>query len=76
MAADAAVDAVVDIVRASGVRSVYTLNYSIVSQKIGTADATASGFAFAITDKDEAGINVGEITVATALIATDLWSIR
>ena len=73
--ADAAVNAVVNTVRASVVRNVYSLGYSILSQKIGEDAATTSGFAFAITDKDEDGIKVGELTVATVLIPVELYTL-
>ena len=72
---DAVVTAVVGTVRASVVRDVYGLGYSILSQKIGEDATTTSGFAFAITDKDEDGIKVGELTVATALIPVELYTL-
>ena len=72
---DAVVTAVVGTVRASVVRDVYGLGYSILSQKIGEDAATTSGFAFAITDKDEEGTKVGELTVATALIPARVYTL-
>ena len=52
--------AVVDIVRVSVVDYAYMLDYSIVSQSLSGALSTA----FAISEKEERGVNVGELTLA------------
>ena len=70
--ADDAVGSVVDIVRVGIADYSHTISYSIESQEIDGALATTSGFAFTISDKDEGGINVGELRVAAdALLRLD-----
>ena len=61
MEVNAKVGAVVDTVRARIVHDVSTLRYSIVSQTLDGAEANV----FAISEKEEEGINVGELTLAT-----------
>ena len=67
---DAASGAVIGTVRAMVADYDYTLSYSIVSQVVGTAAATTSGFAFDISNKTVRGVNVGELKVATGATLT------